>query len=89
MEESMDTEAAGSDETVEAGGEPIATEGNAGVEETMATAHDASPALADDALDFSELDRDLVDIFVEEANDLLDHSDGLMAKLRQRRRTAR
>ncbi|WJI16975.1 Hpt domain-containing protein [Pseudoxanthomonas winnipegensis] len=34
-------------------------------------------------LDFSVLDRDLVDIFVEEGNDLLDHSDGLLARLRQ------
>ncbi|KAF1715272.1 chemotaxis protein [Pseudoxanthomonas yeongjuensis] len=83
VEESMDTEAAGSDGTVEAGGEPIANEGNAGVEETMATAHDASPALADDALDPAELDLDLVDIFAEEGNDLLDHSDGLLAKLRE------
>lgn len=49
----------------------------------MATAHDASPALADDALDPTELDLDLVDIFAEEGNDLLDHSDGLLAKLRE------
>ena len=34
-----------------------------------------TPMLADDALDFTELYRDLVDIFVEEGNDLLDHSD--------------
>jgi len=83
VEEPMDTEALGSDETVEAGGEPIATEGNAGMEETMAVAPDASPALADDALDPAELDLDLVDIFAEEGNDLLDHSDGLLAKLRE------
>ncbi len=33
-------------------------------------------------LDFEMFDRDLVDIFVEEGNDLLDHSDGLLARLR-------
>ncbi len=41
-----------------------------------------SEDVLDDLLDFTELDRDLVDIFVEEGNDLLDHSDGLLAKLR-------
>ena len=33
-------------------------------------------------LDFSEMDRDLVDIFVEEGVDLLDHVDGLIQELR-------
>jgi chemosensory pili system protein ChpA (sensor histidine kinase/response regulator) len=33
-------------------------------------------------LDFTELDRDLVDIFVEEGGDLLDHIDGLIQELR-------
>jgi len=37
----------------------------------------------DEALDLSELDPELVDIFVEEASDLLDHSDGLLAQLRE------
>ncbi len=83
VEDSMGTEAAGSDETVEVDDEQIAIEDNAGVEETMAIAHDASPALADDALDPAEYDLDLVDIFAEEGNDLLDHSDGLLAKLRE------
>ena len=38
----------------------------------------------DDAgsLDFSVLDRELVDIFVEEGKDLLDHCDGLISELR-------
>ncbi|MFL9584558.1 hybrid sensor histidine kinase/response regulator [Stenotrophomonas sp. AB1(2024)] len=38
----------------------------------------------DDAglLDFSILDRELVDIFVEEGKDLLDHCDGLISELR-------
>ncbi|HDS1580757.1 TPA: Hpt domain-containing protein [Stenotrophomonas maltophilia] len=47
----------------------------------------ASPvAEADDAgaemLDFSVYDRELVDIFVEEGKDLLDHCDGLISELR-------
>jgi chemosensory pili system protein ChpA (sensor histidine kinase/response regulator) len=40
------------------------------------------PAMAERMLDFTLFDRDLVDIFVEEGNDLLDHSDGLLARLR-------
>lgn len=35
-----------------------------------------------DALDFSVLDQELVDIFVEEGKDLLDHCDGLISELR-------
>ena len=37
----------------------------------------------DEALDMGELDAELVDIFVEEAGDLLDESDGLLAQLRE------
>src|SRR5690606_1096710 len=33
--------------------------------------------------DFTGLDTELVDIFVEEGRDLLDHSDGLLARLRE------
>ncbi len=33
-------------------------------------------------LDVSDIDPDLLDIFLEESNDILDHSDGLLAKLR-------
>lgn len=35
-----------------------------------------------DLLDFNVYDRELVDIFVEEGNDLLDHCDGLISELR-------
>lgn len=35
-----------------------------------------------DTLDFSVYDRELVDIFVEEGKDLLDHCDGLISELR-------
>ncbi|RMH93621.1 hybrid sensor histidine kinase/response regulator [Lysobacter pythonis] len=34
------------------------------------------------ALDMAGLDEDLLDIFIEEGNDLLDHADGLTARLR-------
>ena len=37
----------------------------------------------DEALDMSGLDPELVDIFIEEGGDLLDHSDGLLAQLRE------
>ncbi len=36
----------------------------------------------DESLDMDGLDAELVDIFVEEGGDLLDHSDGLLAQLR-------
>jgi chemosensory pili system protein ChpA (sensor histidine kinase/response regulator) len=43
----------------------------------------ASSEDPDEALDLSELDPELVDIFTEESGDLLDHSDGLLAQLRE------
>ena len=48
----------------------------------------ALPAAAEDPdapLDMDGLDADLVDIFVEEGGDLLDHADGLLAQLRENR----
>lgn len=51
------------------------------VEEVEADAIEAEVGSAD-ALDFSVLDRELVDIFVEEGKDLLDHCDGLISELR-------
>ncbi len=53
-----------------------------------AVAHMLIAALAvesdpDAELDLTDLDPELVDIFVEEGGDLLDHSDGLLAQLRQ------
>src|SRR5690606_29935419 len=36
----------------------------------------------DEPLDTSDIDEDLLDIFLEESADLLDHSDGLVAGLR-------
>ncbi len=36
----------------------------------------------DEALDLTGLDPELIDIFVEESGDLLDHADGLLAQLR-------
>lgn len=43
---------------------------------------DEVAAAAADSLDFRVLDRELVDIFVEEGKDLLDHCDGLINELR-------
>ncbi|WP_221441874.1 Hpt domain-containing protein [Luteimonas sp. MC1825] len=57
--------------------------------------HDIDPAVAsllaaialdqdpDAAFDFTGLDPELIDIFVEESRDLLDHSDSLLARLRE------
>ncbi len=43
----------------------------------------ASAEDPDEAFDLGDLDPELVDIFVEEAGDLLDHADGLLAQLRE------
>ncbi|HQA01153.1 MAG TPA: response regulator, partial [Thermomonas sp.] len=50
----------------------------AALQATAAAAEDP-----DEALDTSDLDVELVDIFVEEGGDLLDHSDGLLSQLRE------
>ncbi|HEY5972615.1 MAG TPA: Hpt domain-containing protein, partial [Pseudoxanthomonas sp.] len=78
VEEEIATEAV---EAVDVSDEEEAEE-EAADEAELAKPAVTATALPDDALDFTELDRDLVDIFVEEGNDLLDHSDGLLAKLR-------
>lgn len=44
---------------------------------------DAAAEDSADLLDFTVHDRELVDIFVEEGKDLLDHCDGLISELRQ------
>jgi chemosensory pili system protein ChpA (sensor histidine kinase/response regulator) len=38
----------------------------------------------DEALDTSDLDVELVDLFLEETTDILDHSDGMLARLRDK-----
>ncbi|KAB7772218.1 hybrid sensor histidine kinase/response regulator [Xanthomonas maliensis] len=48
-----------------------------------ATGNDASAALDVGPLNFDQLDGELVDIFVEEGRDLLDHCDGLIARMRE------
>ncbi|HEU4813338.1 MAG TPA: Hpt domain-containing protein, partial [Xanthomonadaceae bacterium] len=56
------------------------------IEPAVAAAIANAVALAsedpDEILDLTGLDPELVDIFVEEGSDLLDHSDGLLAQLR-------
>ncbi|MGH8108325.1 MAG: response regulator, partial [Arenimonas sp.] len=41
------------------------------------------PADPDEALDMTDLDPELLDIFLEESGDILDHSDGVLANLRE------
>ena len=53
------------------------------VEESAVTSAPADMPEPEEALDLTGLDLDLVEIFVEEGNDLLDHSDDLIAKLRE------
>ncbi len=58
-----------------------AADGDApGADAAISRAEEADPDLA---LDMRELDAELLDIFVEESGDLLDHSDGLLARLRE------
>lgn len=63
---------------------PVLPSADAAAIDAAAIAATAAPALDDsaDALDFSVYDRELVDIFVEEGKDLLDHCDGLISELR-------
>ena len=57
----------------------VATAGEDVADEHTGTDEEVAAA---DALDFNVLDRELVDIFVEEGKDLLDHCDGLISDLR-------
>ncbi|KAF1706019.1 chemotaxis protein [Pseudoxanthomonas sacheonensis] len=82
-QEMVDTVAAGPDQPGDASPAEDLAEELETAAPAAAAALAATPAAPDDALDFTELDLDLVDIFVEEGNDLLDHSDGLLAKLRE------
>lgn len=52
-------------------------------EESAVTSAPADMPEPEEALDLTGLDLDLVEIFVEEGNDLLDHADDLIAKLRE------
>ena len=57
---------------------------DAALEDAPAVVDEPAADEVDDAgsLDFNVLDRELVDIFVEEGKDLLDHCDGLISELR-------
>ncbi|HSX60293.1 MAG TPA: Hpt domain-containing protein [Tahibacter sp.] len=55
---------------------------------TSATHNIVLPPIADDPqpegkLDLPDMDEDLLEIFVQEGSDILDHSDGLIARLRE------
>ncbi|SDQ42076.1 chemosensory pili system protein ChpA (sensor histidine kinase/response regulator) [Pseudoxanthomonas sp. CF385] len=56
---------------------------SAEAEESVVTSAPADMPEPEEALDLTGLDLDLVEIFIEEGNDLLDHSDDLLAKLRE------
>lgn len=60
--------------------EPVAS---VEAEESAVTSAPADMPEPEEALDLTGLDLDLVEIFIEEGNDLLDHSDDLLAKLRE------
>ena len=49
---------------------------------SVPTARDEADPEAD--LDVTDLDTELLDLFLEETNDILDHSDGMLARLRDR-----
>ena len=81
------------DDVVEAVDAPVAEEAAtqdaeaeavASVEaEESAVTEPANMSEPEEALDLTGLDLDLVEIFIEEGNDLLDHSDDLLARLRE------
>ena len=56
---------------------------SAEAEESAVTSAPADMPEPEEALDLTGLDLDLVEIFIEEGNDLLDHSDDLLARLRE------
>lgn len=60
--------------------EPVAS---VEAEESAVTSAPADMPEPEEALDLTGLDLDLVEIFIEEGNDLLDHSDDLLARLRE------
>jgi len=61
----------------------IALGGTAAAAAVAAMLGKAASVDPDEALDMDDLDEDLVDIFVDEGRDLLDHSDQLLVRLRE------
>lgn len=59
---------------------PQAQESAAAAPVRLAIPKDSDP---DGPLDLTDVDADLLDVFLEEGVDILDHSDGLMARLRE------
>ena len=80
-------------ETGAAGESPHAGEADASPEPVVEALAQPEPRLFDEsslpdaqpegALELPEMDQDLLDIFVQEGNDILDHSDSVMAQLRE------
>ncbi|HJR75213.1 MAG TPA: Hpt domain-containing protein [Luteimonas sp.] len=72
----------------EAAAQAAAAEADIEIEDDSAVATLLAGVMAstedpDEALDLTDLDPELIDIFVEEGGDILDHADGLLAKLRE------
>ena len=93
-EESVAAEAAATDEAAaedeippQAAEEPLAASADQGAD-VVQTRVAATASIPDDVqphgkLELPEMDQDLLDIFVQEGNDILDHSDSVMAQLRE------
>ncbi|MGX5730625.1 Hpt domain-containing protein [Pseudoxanthomonas beigongshangi] len=90
VEVSIETDAevvadTGADDEVPVSGEAPAIVDTRAPETAIPASGEAAPMeeQPEDALDLAGLDLDLVEIFIEEGNDLLDHSDDLLARLRE------
>nr|WP_243733057.1 Hpt domain-containing protein [Luteimonas yindakuii] len=76
----LEAEAEAEAQAADADADADADAGAPAFEVVVSQAGEGDPDLA---LDMRELDAELLDIFVEESGDLLDHSDGLLARLRE------
>ena len=82
--ERLEAERNAAEESDADAGEAEQADADAGIDPAVAAI--LANALAEDPdapLDLTGIDTELLDIFIEEAGDLLDHSDGLLAHLRQ------
>ncbi|WP_329742602.1 Hpt domain-containing protein [Dyella sp. A6] len=60
--------------------EPVAHEHADATAEAEPAPHVVVPAESGDEIDFSHVDPDLMEVFCEEAHEILDHSDGVLAQ---------
>ncbi len=79
-----DADASAGDQIEAVADEPVTVVDATAAATVVLPAVAAASVLGEDApLDFTDLDRELVDIFVEEGKDLLDNCDGLLSQLRE------